>query len=101
MVKIRSVQNPLDWSFLEYLRSGKTRQKALPPAAEATRLPWVLEDWVSLHTARQCLPEAGGAGPARICGPQDTPPPSGGTSTGLIRCGWSAISLIKAGFSEF
>ena len=46
MVKIRSVQNPLDWSFLEYLRSGKTRQKALPPAAEATRLPWVLEDWV-------------------------------------------------------
>lgn len=75
MVKIRSVQNPLDWSFLEYLRSGKTRQKALPPAAEAPRLPWVLEDWVSLHTAGQCLPEAGGAGPARICGPQDTPPP--------------------------
>ena len=80
MVKIRSVQNPLDWSFLEYLRSGKTHQKAPPPATEAPRLPWVLEDWVSLHTAGQCLPEAGGAGPARICGPQDTPPPSGGAS---------------------
>ena len=52
MVKTRSVQNPLDWSFLEYLRSGKTRQKAPPePAAEAPRPPWVLEDWVSLHTA--------------------------------------------------
>lgn len=47
------VQNPPDWSFWNICVVGKPvrRHRLSRPAAEAPRLPWVLEDWVSLHTA--------------------------------------------------
>lgn len=103
------VQNPPDWSFWNICVVGKPvrRHRLSRPAAEAPRLPWVLEDWVSLHTAGPTQGSAslrlGVPAPRLDLRPSGYPGPFKRRflSTGLLRCGWSAISLIKAGFSEF